>query len=230
MSLVGNWMIRFLCGLPRIHDCTSGYRCIKADLIRKCDLSFLSTRGYSFQSSLLFELVRNGANVIEIPITFGVRNYGESKLTFRDQIEFLFNIAKLRFKKSDEFFKFCVVGTTGVFVNMGVYIFLTRIARIIIEVAAPIAIEIAILSNFTFNYLWTFRKRNTKTSLINKLYRFHIVSLCAGLTNYIVLLFLVRIFNTWDILANLIGIAVGTIVNYSMNSLWTWKKVSHKEM
>lgn len=228
MSLVGNWMIRFFGGLPRIHDCTSGYRCIKAELIRKCDLSFLSTRGYSFQSSLLLELLRNGARVIEIPITFADRIYGESKLSFRDQLEFLFNIAKIRFKKSQEFIKFCLVGTTGIFVNMGVYILLTRIAKIPMEVAAPIAIELSILSNFTLNNLWTFRERNTNTSLISKLYRFHIVSLCAGLTNYTVLLLLTKLFNVWDISANLIGIFCGTLINYCINSLWTWKTVSNK--
>ena len=27
----------------------------------------------------------------------------------------------------------------------------------------------------------------------------------------------------WDITANLTGIALGTILNYSMNSFWTWK-------
>lgn len=226
MSLVGNWMIRFFGGLPRIHDCTSGYRCIKAELIRKCDLSFLSTRGYSFQSSLLMELLRNGARVIEIPITFADRIYGESKLTFRDQLEFLINIAKIRFKKSQEFIKFCLVGTSGIFVNMGMYILLTRIAKIPMEVAAPIAIELSILSNFTFNNLWTFQERNTNKSLISKLYRFHIVSLCAGLTNYTVLLLLIKLFNLWDILANLIGIFCGTLINYFINSSWTWKKDS----
>jgi dolichol-phosphate mannosyltransferase len=229
MSLVGNWMIRFFGGLPRIHDCTSGYRCIKAELIRKCDLSFLSTRGYSFQTSLLMELLRNGARVIEIPITFSERIYGESKLAFRDQLEFLINIAKIRFRKSREFIKFCLVGTGGIFVNIGAYILLTRIAKIPMEIAAPIAIELSILSNFTFNNSWTFRKRHTNTSLLNKLYRYHIVSLCAGATNYCMLLFLVKVFNIWDILANLIGIAVGTLVNYFMNSLWTWKKISEEK-
>jgi hypothetical protein len=55
-------------GLPRPHDCTSGYRCIRADLITKCDFASLPTRGYSFQSSFLSELLRNGARVVEVPI------------------------------------------------------------------------------------------------------------------------------------------------------------------
>lgn len=100
LSRVGNWMIRCIGGVPRIRDCTSGYRCIDAAMLRRCDLSQLSTRGYSFLSSLLCELLRNGATPIEVPITFGRRAAGTSKLGLRDQLEFLGNIARIRFRSS----------------------------------------------------------------------------------------------------------------------------------
>jgi dolichol-phosphate mannosyltransferase len=105
LSLFGNWSIRFLGGVPGIHDCTSGYRCLKTDIIKLCDFRFLSTRGYSFQSSLLFELLRNNAKCIEVPIVFRPRFHGKSKLALRDQLEFIVNIAKMRFRKSEEFIK-----------------------------------------------------------------------------------------------------------------------------
>jgi dolichol-phosphate mannosyltransferase len=97
LSHFGNWLIRSLGGVRKIHDCTSGFRCIKADVVKKCDLTRLSTRGYSFQSSLLSELLRNNATFIEIPILFKPRMHGISKLAFRDQLEFLLNIVKIRF-------------------------------------------------------------------------------------------------------------------------------------
>ena len=99
LSHFGNWLIRSLGGVRKIHDCTSGYRCIKADVVKKCDLTSLSTRGYSFQSSLLCELLRHNAMFIEVPILFNPRMYGNSKLAFRDQFEFLLNIVKIRFGK-----------------------------------------------------------------------------------------------------------------------------------
>ena len=105
ISQIGNWAIRFLGGIPRIHDCTSGYRCVKSEHLAKCDLNFLSTGGYSFQSSLLAELLRNGAKVIEVPITFTGRTRGKSKLSFKDQIEFIINIPKIRFYQSEKLFK-----------------------------------------------------------------------------------------------------------------------------
>jgi dolichol-phosphate mannosyltransferase len=98
ISLAGTRLVRLFGGLPYLTDCTSGYRCIKADLIARCNLKDLSTRGYSFQSSLLCELMRNGARVIEVPIIFGHRKHGQSKLALRDQTEFVVNLFRLRFK------------------------------------------------------------------------------------------------------------------------------------
>jgi dolichol-phosphate mannosyltransferase len=98
ISLAATRLVRLFGRLPALTDCTSGYRCIKSELLKKCDLSGLASRGYSFQSSLLCELIRNEARVIEIPIVFGDRRSGNSKLSFRDQREFLFNLVKLCLK------------------------------------------------------------------------------------------------------------------------------------
>ena len=97
LSHFGNWLIRSLGGVRKIHDCTSGFRCIRADVVKECDLTRLSTRGYSFQSSLLCEMMRHNATFIEVPILFKPRMHGISKLAFRDQLEFLLNIAKIKF-------------------------------------------------------------------------------------------------------------------------------------
>ena len=99
ISIVGTWLVRLFGGLPALRDCTSGYRCIKADVFAKCDLRGVASRGYAFQSSLLCELVRNGARIIEVPIVFEERKQGESKLSFQDQSEFLLNLFKLRFRR-----------------------------------------------------------------------------------------------------------------------------------
>jgi len=169
-------------------------------------------------------LLRNKARVIEIPIIFPDREHGESKLSIQDQIEFLLNIPKLRFRQSAEFIKFCIVGFSGVFVNMSFFILLTRLLSAPIEFASPIAIEFSIISNFALNNIWTFKQRNPDNSFIKRLIQFHMIAGIAGLINYSTLLFLVNNYKVWDIGANLIGILLGTIINYSMNSLWTWKQ------
>ena len=95
ISLLGTRLVRLFGALQPLTDCTSGYRCIKADLLAECDLRGLAGWGYSFQSALLCELIRNGARVTEIPIVFHERTRGESKLSLRDQVEFLVNLFHL---------------------------------------------------------------------------------------------------------------------------------------
>lgn len=225
MSLFGNWMIKFFGGIPNIQDCTSGYRCIKVDLIKKCDLSFLSTRGYSFQSSLLCELIRNGARVVEFPIVFPDRQHGQSKLSFLDKVEFIINIPRIRFNRARVFATFCMVGASGVIVNMGLFILLTRLVGAPIALASPIAIELSILSNFLLNNMWTFKWRQKENALFWRLFQFHTVSALGAIINYSALLLLVKLFHFWDIGANLVGILMGTFFNYAWNSLWTSKNV-----
>jgi dolichol-phosphate mannosyltransferase len=223
LSLVGNWLLRNMGGLPAIKDCTSGFRCIKAELIKHCDLSGLSTKGYSFQSSLLFELMRNGAKVLEVPITFPDRARGESKLGLADQVEFLLNLIRIRFRNSSEFMRFLFVGASGVVVNLGLYYILTRLLSVGLETAAPVAIEVSIISNFILNNIYTFRKRGSDNSLARRFLYFHVAAGIAGLVNYSMFLLLVHGVGMHDILANCVGIVGGTAVNYMMNSRITWR-------
>jgi len=222
MSLVRNRMIRFLGGLPRIHDCTSGFRCIKVEVLNKCDFRYLPTRDYSFQSSALWELLRHGARVIEVPMTFRGRTHGESKLTSRDLVEFLVNVVKLRLRQSEEFIRFALVGLSGLLVNLGSYVLLTRKIGFGIALACPIAIELSILSNYFLNDVWTFKYRRVTIPVYRRLFRFHVVAALAGSLNYLVFLILVYLMHVYDILANVIGISIGMLINYSLNSIWTW--------
>ncbi|MCF7791466.1 MAG: glycosyltransferase family 2 protein [Victivallales bacterium] len=228
-SLFGNWLIRLFGGIPRIRDCTSGFKCIKADLIKKCSFDFISTNGYSFQSSFLFELIKNGAEVIEVPIIFSNRLAGETKLSAKDRLNFLLNLIKLRFSHSEELIKFCFVGASGIIVNLGVYITLTRLFYVILEIASPIGIECSIITNFFLNNAWTFKKRKNRSHIIKKMLKFHIVAGIAGIINYSIVLSLVYIFGLYDLIAICIGIIIATLINYGLNSMWTWKHKHEEE-
>lgn len=130
---------------------------------------------------------------------------------------------KIKSKRLEEFIKFGIVGGSGVIVNMGLLYILTRFFSVRLEIASAIAIEVSILSNFFLNNLWTFKKRNTHVPFWSRLLRYHLVTGLAGIVNYLVLLLLVKTFGLHDMLSNLIGIAIGTVINYSLNSLWTWR-------
>jgi len=126
-------------------------------------------------------------------------------------------------ERLEEFMKFAVVGGSGVIVNMGCFFLLTRYASLDIEFASPVAIEISILTNFFLNNLWTFRKRKTRVPFWSRILRYHLVTGLAGIVNYVTLLLLAKIFGIPDLIANLIGIVLGTLINFFLNSLWTWR-------
>ena len=130
---------------------------------------------------------------------------------------------KIRSKKLEELIKFGIVGGSGVLVNMGLLFVLTRYLSVRLEMASAIAIEVSILSNFFLNNLWTFKKRDTLVPFWTRLLRYHLVTGLAGIVNYLVLLLLVKTFGLHDMLSNLIGILIGTFINYFLNSLWTWR-------
>ncbi len=226
LSFFGNWLIRFFGGLPRLHDCTSGYRLIKSDLIKKCDMKNLSTRGYSFQTSLLFELLRNGAKVLEIPITFPDRQHGVSKLALQDQVEFMVNLVKIRFGKYYEFVRYGFIGTFGILINLGIYVVLTRFVGWTVELSGAIAIELSILCNFILNNLWNLKTKEGSPGLLGKMFKYHSISAVGASVNYIVLLVLFYKFGFHDITANFIGIVLSIFINYGMNAYFSWKELN----
>jgi dolichol-phosphate mannosyltransferase len=132
-------------------------------------------------------------------------------------------------QKMKEFIKFAVVGVSGVLVNMGFLFVFTRYAGIKIEFASPMAIELSILTNFLLNNAWTFRRRDTKIGFGGRILRYHLVTAVAGGVNYATLLILANLAGMHDMLANLIGIGLGTFINFFLNSLWTWRIVKEDQ-
>jgi len=53
LSLFANKYTRTITGLP-IQDCTSGYKCFRADVLQAIDLNRISSDGYSFQIEMNF--------------------------------------------------------------------------------------------------------------------------------------------------------------------------------
>jgi dolichol-phosphate mannosyltransferase len=126
---------------------------------------------------------------------------------------------------SSRIVKFGIVGASGVVVNVGGLYLLTEFAGFQYFIASLVAIELSILSNFTINLLWTWRDRSEEGTLWSKIIRYHIgAGATAFLGNYLILVALTEFFGMHYMISNLIGIAVGTISNYVINDLWTFKK------
>lgn len=80
LSTFANWYVRAITGLA-VHDCTSGFRCWRRDLLARLPLERIVSDGYAFQVELAWEAQLAGARIAEVPITFVERRLGASKLT-----------------------------------------------------------------------------------------------------------------------------------------------------
>jgi len=223
-SRFGNILTRYLVGLGSIHDCTAGFRAIRTSLLRKTGLSDLGVQGYAFQVALLHEAILNDAIVKEIPVDFVDRVRGTSKLGLRDISEFILNAWWIRFQRSITFFKFAMVGLSGVVVNLGTFSLLLM-AGVNKFLASPVAIEVSIVWNFLLNNYWTFQERDTVHGVRMKGLKFNVVSVLSLTLSYSTFLLLSYLFpHAPPQIPQLAGIVPATLVNYFLNSYWTFKE------
>jgi dolichol-phosphate mannosyltransferase len=96
LSRAANFYARAVLGLPA-RDCTGGFRCFKAELLRRIGLENVGARGYGFQVEMTWLAMRAGARIAEVPIVFAERRAGESKMSLGVMIEGLLLVLKLRF-------------------------------------------------------------------------------------------------------------------------------------
>jgi len=227
ISLGGNMTARHIAGISQIRDCTAGFRAIRASLLRRIDFKGLRAQGYVFQVALLHAAIEEGGKIREVPVDFIDREHGESKLGVKDVIEFVKNIWLIRLQSSTTFMKFALVGASGVLVNLGLFTLLL-LAGMNKYIASPIAIELSIVWNFLLNNYWTFRRRKTIDRTRIRGLKFNLVSIVALGVSYSTFVTLSLVFpDTTPQVFQLIGIVPATLVNYFMNSYWTFKHIEN---
>jgi dolichol-phosphate mannosyltransferase len=80
LSRLGNRYTRWALRLP-LADATGGYRAARAELIDRLPFDDVASQGYCFQVDWAWRAVRDGARVVEVPITFTERRFGRSKMS-----------------------------------------------------------------------------------------------------------------------------------------------------
>lgn len=88
------WFARFLLHL-KTKDITAGFRCFRAEALRKINYETIKSNGYAFQVEMVYRLERAGLQIAEVPVVFLDRELGKSKLNKKDVIEFFGRVFKL---------------------------------------------------------------------------------------------------------------------------------------
>lgn len=205
----------------RISDPMSGFFMIRKELFKAIKHK-LDAQGFKIYLDILFKAPK--ARVAEVGYTFRTREKGESKLSSKVMFQYINMLRRAFTRKYSTFIKFCFVGGTGVLVNMGLLALLTEVGGFYYLASSAIAIETSIITNFILNNSWTWKKRNKNNSTIKRFFQFNLVSLLALVINMGTLYSLVEFFGLHYIIANLVGIALGTIINFFVNDKWTFKE------
>ena len=82
----------------RIRDLTGGLKCFRAPALETIDLASVRSRGYAFQVELTHRALRRGLTVREIPIFFGPRRHGTSKMSPWIALEAAWRVPSMRWR------------------------------------------------------------------------------------------------------------------------------------
>lgn len=132
------------------------------------------------------------------------------------------------------FGKFVSVGIVGAMFDTTVLLVLSEGFGVVPELATLAGIETAILVMFLINDNWTFARegREGRAPLFNRLVRSHAVRAVGSLTQFVVFVIVYRMLfveipmvgiDGWILVAKGSGIAIGMVVNYVFESLFTWQ-------
>lgn len=183
LSVVGNIVARITLIMPQIHDVTGGFKLSRVKgFMDGFDFSTLLSKSFAYKIHLLFYMVKKGAKVKEVPFHFKSRNAGESKIIKNEMIETLRVIFLLQYNNPSmrRFFKFLVVGGIGFLINFG-FLRIFRSMGLPEVLVWALATEMAVISNFTLNNVWTFKSEKIGGigHLFYKFLQFNLTSLGA---------------------------------------------------
>ncbi len=94
ISTFGGFYVRTLTALP-MSDPTSGFKAIRADVLRDLDWSKVQAEGYAFQIELHHTAWKQGYTINEVPIVFTERREGDSKMSTAISLEAAWRVLRL---------------------------------------------------------------------------------------------------------------------------------------
>lgn len=220
----------------RVSDPMSGYFLIRRYTIADRALSPL---GYK----ILLEVLGRGdiQQIAEVGYVFQERQAGESKVSWRQYVDYLVHLGRLRARGRisrlrntyrlpiRRFIRFGLVGLSGVFIDMGMLYLLSDPTMLGwgLTRSKILASETAILNNFLWNDRWTFGDISSQQKgwqkRIKRLLKFNLICLAGLILNVLLLNLLYNWVGLNRYWANLIAILAVTLWNFWLNLKLSWR-------
>ena len=100
ISASGGFYARTVLGLD-VRDLTSGFKCLRREVLEAVDLKSITANGYAFHIELTYRAVSGGFSLVELPYTFVDRAVGKSKMSSAIMLEAFLLCPKLRMQRRD---------------------------------------------------------------------------------------------------------------------------------
>lgn len=233
--------------LGRVSDPMSGYFMVRRNAIAG---TILNPVGYK----ILLEVIGRGkvSKIAEVGYVFCERKEGESKVTWKQYVDYLHHLLRLRLATGSlrrvsqatgeleqlsqnigfpigRFLRFGLVGLSGVFVDMAVLYLLSDPTTLALPLTRSkiIAGEIAIFNNFLWNDAWTFAdvsmQQQEWRQRLKRFLKFNLICLAGLVLNVLILNLVFNFLIPNRYIANLIAIAIATIWNFWVNLKLSWR-------
>jgi dolichol-phosphate mannosyltransferase len=223
--------------LGRVSDPMSGYFMVRRSAIAGV---IMNPVGYK----IILEVIGRGrvGDIAEVGYVFCERQEGESKVTWKQYVEYIHHLIRLRLSTGrlgklsrkinfplGRFLRFGLVGLSGVFIDMTLLYLLSDPTTLgwPLTLSKMIAGEIAIFNNFLWNDAWTFAdvtmKQRGLRQRLKRLLKFNLICLAGLMINVLVLRLVFEYAIPNRYIANLIAIAVATIWNFWVNLKLSWR-------
>jgi dolichol-phosphate mannosyltransferase len=156
-------------------------------------------------------------SVVEVPIHFGNRVHGQSKLTLPEQLRYVRHLRRLytyKFGTWSHFGQFLLVGLTGLVINLSVLTLLLRL-DVTERVAVATAIALSMVWNFALNRRFSFSYARDR-SIVKQFLGFVAACAVGAVVNYFVT---THLWQHWRYkqLPSTLGVLAGTVFNFVAN-------------
>ncbi len=214
---------RFVCK-AEIADPMSGFFMMRRDVFEGA-MRQLSGQGFKILLDLLASAPKP-VRLKELPYEFRQRRHGTSKLDTLVAWEFGMLIADklVGHLVPVRFALFGFIGLIGLGVHLAVLRTCLALPNLDFTAAQAVATVTAMTSNFFLNNLFTYRDQRLKgVRLLRGLFSFYLICAVGALGNIGIASYIFSTDHQWW-LAGIAGAVVGSVWNYAVSSVFTWRK------
>ncbi len=185
----------------------------------------LSPKGFKILVEVLMRA--NVSKTVEVPYTFLVRENDDSKATLKQGLEFFKHLWHifLTVPEAGRFIKFCIVGGSGVIVNIGILYLLVEFYDFGEHFAWAIAVVLSIFTNYIFNTLFTYsdKRSSTQKESLRRVTLYYLISFFSIIFNWLVFAGTMEYLGFHYVIAAFLGVIAATAINFILVTKVVWR-------